>query len=56
MVPSLAINEEVGTQYCVICRIGSGETTEVDKINLLLNAFANLSVIIISSSISLCHS
>ena len=30
MIPSSVINEEVETQYCVICGVGSGETTEVD--------------------------
>ena len=56
MMPSSDIDEEVRTQYFVICGVGSGETMEVDKINLFLNAFANLSVISMSSSVSPRHS
>ena len=49
-------DEVVGTQYFLIYGAGSGETTELDKINWLLNAFANLSLISLLSSISVCHS
>ena len=56
MVNFSYIDEVVGTQYFLIYGAGSGETTEVDKINLLLNAFANLSLISLSSSVSPRHS
>ena len=45
MVPFLDMDKVGRTQYCVICGVGSGETTEVDKISLLLTAFTNLSLI-----------
>ena len=56
MVNFSDIDEVVGTQKILINGAASGETTEVDKINLLLNAFANLSLISLSSSVSPHHS
>ena len=56
MVPFSDINEIVGTQYFLTCGAGSGMTTEVDKINLFLNAFPNLLLISVSSSVSPRHS
>ena len=55
MVPFSDIDEVVGTQYFSICGAGLGETTEVDKIILLLNTFANLSLISLLSSVSPRH-
>ena len=56
MVPYSDMDEVVGTQYFLICGVGLGESTKVDKINLLSNTFANLSLIILSSSVSPRHS
>ena len=45
----------MGTPHSLICGVGSGETTEGDKINLLLNAFSILLLIRLSSSVSPRH-
>ena len=56
MAPFLDMGAVMGTQYSLICGVSSGETTEGDKINLLLSAFVSLSLIRLSSSVSPRHS
>ena len=56
MAHFLDMGKLMGTQHSLICGVGSGETTEVDKIIFLLNAFASSSLISLSSSVFPRHS
>ena len=56
MAPFLDMGKVMGTQHSLICGVGSGETTKVDKVNLLFNEFSSFSLISLSSSVSPRHS